>query len=38
MQQNIFIGNLAKVATVTGTGDRAVARFTLISNEYAGRD
>lgn len=38
MQQNIFIGNLAKAATVTGTGDRAVARFTLISNEYAGRD
>ncbi len=38
MQHNLFIGNLAKAATVSGSGDRAVCRFTLISNEYAGKD
>lgn len=38
MQSNVFVGNLAKAAAVTGTGERAVCRFTLISNEYAGRD
>lgn len=38
MQKNVFVGNLARPATVTGTGDRAVARFTLIANEYAGKD
>ncbi len=32
------IGNLAKAATLTGSGDRAVCRFTLISNEYAGKE
>ncbi|HCP6903050.1 single-stranded DNA-binding protein [Shigella flexneri] len=38
MQKNVFVGNLAKSVVVTGSGDRAVARFTLISNEYAGKD
>ncbi|HFX1228590.1 TPA: single-stranded DNA-binding protein [Pseudomonas aeruginosa] len=38
MQQNMFIGNLAKTPAITGTGDRAVCRFTLIENEYAGKD
>lgn len=38
MQKNVFVGNLARPASVTGTGDRAVARFTLIANEYAGKD
>jgi single-strand DNA-binding protein len=38
MQHNTFIGNLAKAATITGSGDRAVCKFTLISNEYAGKD
>ena len=26
MQKNIFVGNLAKAATLTGNGDRAVSR------------
>ncbi len=38
MQHNLFIGNLAKAATITGSGDRAVCKFTLIANEYAGKD
>ena len=38
MQSNVFVGNLAKAPTQTGSGDRAVVKFTLISNEYAGRD
>ena len=38
MQRNIFVGNLAKTPTLTGAGDRAVARVTLITNEYAGKD
>lgn len=38
MQKNVFVGNLARPASVTGTGERAVARFTLIANEYAGKD
>ncbi len=38
MQQLTFVGNLAKAATLTGSGDRAVAKFTLIANEYAGKD
>lgn len=38
MQKNVFVGNLARPASVTGQGDRAVARFTLIANEYAGKD
>ena len=38
MQKNIFVGNLAKAATLTGNGDRAVTKFTLIANEYAGKD
>lgn len=38
MQKNVFVGNLAKSAIISGTGDRAVARFTLMANEYAGKD
>ncbi|EFF42056.1 single-stranded DNA-binding protein [Xanthomonas citri] len=38
MQSNVFVGNLAKNPTLSGNGDRAYCRFTLISNEYAGRD
>lgn len=38
MQQNLFIGNLVKAPTLSGTGDRMSCRFTLIENEYAGRD
>ncbi len=38
MQTNVFVGNVAKAPTLTGSGDRAVVKFTLISNEYAGRD
>jgi single-strand DNA-binding protein len=38
MQKNVFVGNLAKSPVMTNTGERAVTRFTLISNEYAGKD
>lgn len=38
MQANVFGGKLAKAATVSGTGNKAVTRFTLITNEYAGKD
>jgi single-strand DNA-binding protein len=38
MQVNIFCGHLAKTPTLNGSGDRAVAKFTLITNEYAGKD
>lgn len=38
MQNNTFVGNLAGAPTITGNGDRAVAKLTLISNEYAGKD
>ncbi len=38
MQNNVFIGNLASAPTLSGSGDRAVAKFTLIANEYAGKD
>lgn len=38
MQSNTFVGNLAKAPTLTGNDERAVCKFTLISNEYAGKD
>ncbi|QGG78940.1 single-stranded DNA-binding protein [Pseudomonas syringae] len=38
MQHNVFVGNLGKTPVLSGTGDRAVCHFTLIENEYAGRD
>lgn len=38
MQVNMFTGNLAKAPVLTGNGERAVCKFTLISNEYAGKD
>lgn len=34
MQQNIFIGNLTAIPKI----QNGVAKFNLISNEYAGRD
>ncbi len=33
-----FSGRHAKAVTLQGQGDRAVAKFTLIGNEYAGKD
>lgn len=33
-----FTGRHAKAVTLTGQGDRAVAKFTLIHNQYAGKD
>lgn len=35
---NTFIGRLAGVPTLTRHGDTSVTRFTLIRNEYAGKD
>lgn len=37
MQNAVFVGNLAKTPQLTGTSEKAVAKFTLISNEYAGK-
>jgi single-strand DNA-binding protein len=34
----MFSGNLAKTPVLSGSGDKAVLKFTLISNEYAGKD
>ena len=33
-----FTGRHAKAVTLTGHGDKAVAKFTLIRNQYAGKD
>jgi single-strand DNA-binding protein len=33
-----FEGRLAKAPAVSGSGDKAYTKFTLIRNEYAGRD
>lgn len=33
-----FTGRLAKAVTLQGQGERAVAKFTLIRNQYAGKD
>jgi single-strand DNA-binding protein len=33
-----FTGRIAAAPALTGADDRAVCRFTLISNEYAGKD
>lgn len=38
MNVNIFVGRVAKAVTLTGNGDKAVAKFTLMDNEYAGKD
>ncbi|MCL2876525.1 MAG: single-stranded DNA-binding protein [Betaproteobacteria bacterium] len=38
MQSNMFIGNLAKAPVLAGNAERAVCKFVLISNEYAGKD
>jgi single-strand DNA-binding protein len=38
MQKCFFVGRVAKAVAVLGNGDKAVAKFTLITNEYAGKD
>lgn len=38
MQHNLFIGRTAEAPVLTGSGDKAVGRIRLISNEYAGKD
>ncbi|QBC45872.1 single-stranded DNA-binding protein [Iodobacter fluviatilis] len=38
MQSNMFIGRLAATPVISGSGDRAVCKFTLIQNVYAGKD
>ncbi len=38
MQHILVIGNLANDVELTGSGDTARARFTLIENAYAGKD
>ncbi len=38
MQKNIFVGNLAKAPAFTNSNECAICKFTLISNEYAGKD
>jgi single-strand DNA-binding protein len=37
MQSATFIGNLAKAPILIGNDDKAICKFTLISNEYAGQ-
>jgi len=36
MQNNVFVGNLAKAPTITGAGERAVTRFTSPMSTQAG--
>lgn len=38
MQNSMFSGRVASAPTKTGNGDKAVTKFTLIDNAYAGRD
>ncbi|WP_320201803.1 single-stranded DNA-binding protein (plasmid) [Agrobacterium sp. rho-13.3] len=38
MQVNLFTGNLAGPPELLGVGEKAVCRFTLIDNEYVGKD
>lgn len=38
MQKNIFIGNLAQLERLSDNAGVVIVRFTLISNEYAGKD
>ena len=38
MNKCFFVGRVAKAVTLAGIGDKAVAKFTLIDNEYAGKD
>jgi len=33
-----FVGRVAAAPTTQGTGDKTVTKFTLIKNEYAGKD
>lgn len=37
-QSNTFVGNVASTPEVTGKDDKLVCKFTLISNEYIGKD
>lgn len=38
MNHGMFTGRLAKAPTLSGHGDKAYAKFTLIDNVYVGRD
>lgn len=38
MQNNTFVGNVAAAPVLTGTGDKAACRFTLMETDYAGTD
>jgi single-strand DNA-binding protein len=38
MQNNVFVGNVAKAPVLTVSDGVAVCRFGLIANEYAGKD
>jgi len=38
MNKGIFVGRLAKEARFNGTEKSVMCRFTLIDNEYAGKD
>jgi single-strand DNA-binding protein len=38
MQSAMFTGNVAKTPVLSGSSEHAVCKFTLISNEYAGKD
>ncbi|MHB1100246.1 MAG: single-stranded DNA-binding protein, partial [Burkholderiales bacterium] len=38
MNKIIFAGRLASNPEQSGMGDRAVVKFTLIRNDYAGKD
>ena len=38
MQTNVFVGNVAAAPKLTGTGENAVCKFTLIETAYAGTD
>jgi len=38
MQQNIFVDNIIETPVINRISDTVNTRFTLISNEYGGRD
>ncbi|AVX40711.1 single-stranded DNA-binding protein [Yersinia massiliensis] len=37
-QNNIFVGNLAAPLEMKGENDKLICKFTLIANEYIGKD
>lgn len=38
MQHNLFIGRVGDTPSVSGVSERAVGKFRLLSNEYAGKE